>query len=235
MRALVPRAAEERAAPGRGPGGPAEPTASAGAAWRSGARSVAVALAGTALGLAATALVLSRGWDPGTVRVGPWSMHPGVGTPSIDPYARAGFARTGEVPLAANEGLVFTAATDDTGFRLLRGCTYAVGGGVPAARFWTLTATDEDGRTLDGPARRSSFASNTVTRDIEGRFSIAVSAEARPGDWLPASGTGPMLLTLRLYGTPLAGGAGGVADAVLPSIARLACAAAAAPGPGDKR
>lgn len=192
-----------------------------------GAGALTIALLGLALGLGATALVLARGWDPGAVAVGPWVARPRVGTTAIDPYARAALARSGAVPLAANEGLSFTATTDDTGYRLLRTCAYRLAGGMPVARLWTLTATDEAGRTLDGPAHRSAFSSTGVLRDADGDFAIAVGPEARPGNWLPLAGTGPLTLTLRLYGTPLTANPNDVAAAPLPSIARQACRAAA--------
>ncbi len=184
-----------------------------------------------ALGLAATAAVVGRGWDPGAVAVGPWVTRPGVGTASIDPYARAEFARSGAVPLAAGEGLSFAATTDDTGYRLLRSCAYRLGGPVPQARIWTLTATDDAGLALGGAARRSAFTSAGVVRGGDGGFTVEISPEARPGNWLPLSGEGPLTLTLRLYDTPLAGDAAGLARAALPGIARQGCRA---PGGGAR-
>lgn len=192
-----------------------------------GAEALAIGLVGLVLGLSATALVLARGWDPGAVSIGPWRTQLQVGTTAIDPYARAELARSGDVPMAANEGLVFRATTDETGYRLLRTCRYRIGGDVPAARFWTLTATGADGRISDDPARRSAFTSTEVVRDLDGRFTIEIAPMARPGNWLPLSGEGPLTLTLRLYDAPMSGDPGEVASASLPSIARLACGPAA--------
>lgn len=189
-----------------------------------GAGPLAVAAVGLVLGLLATAIVVSRGWDPGAVAVGPWVANPYIGTLAIDPYARAGLSRSGAVPLSANEGLAFGATIDDTGYRLIRSCSYRVTGTVPSARFWSLTATGADGLTLANPAGRSAFTSVDVVRDIAGRFSIEVSPTAKPGNWLPLSGDGPLTLTLRLYDTPLAGNGAEVATAVLPSLTRLSCA-----------
>lgn len=206
-----------------------------------GAGAVAVAAVGLALGLAATAVVLARGWDPGAVAVGPWVARPKVGTAAIDPYARAELARSGAVPMASGEGLGFTATTDDTGYRLLRTCSYRLSGPLPPARFWTLTATDAGGLALgDAPgtaagtpariaARRSAFTSAGVVRGIDGGFTVELSPEARPGNWLPLSGDGPLVLTLRLYDTPLAGGAAEISAAALPGVARLGCR-----GPGAR-
>ncbi|WP_237476924.1 DUF1214 domain-containing protein [Lichenibacterium dinghuense] len=212
---------------GRAPALPRRATDGLGERARSpvlpGAGALGILCVGLALGLAATAVVVGRGWDPGAVAIGPWVTRPKVGTTAIDPYARAELARTGAVPLAASEGLSFTATTDDTGYRLLRTCTYRLAGDVPPARFWTLTATDPAGRALGDPARRTAFTSSGVVRDEAGRVAVEVGPEARPGNWLMLSGEGPLTLTLRLYDTSLAGNAGEVADAALPSIVRQGC------------
>ena len=196
-----------------------------------GAGLLGIALAGLALGLLATAIVITRGWSPGEVRVGPWTASPRIGTAAIDPYARAGLSRSGAVPLAANEGLAFTATTDDTGYRLLRTCSYRFSGTVPPARFWSLTASGADGRTMQNPAGRAAFTSRDVVRALDGRVAIEVAPTARPGNWLPLSGDGPLTLTLRLYDTPLAGNAGETASATLPSLTRLACSASGIEAP----
>ena len=188
-----------------------------------GAGVLLIALVGLALGLAATAVVLGRGWQPGAVAVGPWVTHPRVGTVAIDPYALADLARSGAVPMSSSEGLSFTATSDDTGFRLVRSCNYSLSGGMPPARFWTLTATDREGRTIDDAARRSAFVSTAVIRDATGPVTIEVGPEARPGNWLPLSGDGPLMLTLRLYDTPLTGNTAEIAGAALPGIARRSC------------
>lgn len=190
-----------------------------------GAGVLAVALVGLALGLAATAVALGRGWDPGAVAVGPWVTHPRIGTASVDPYALAELARSGAVPMSAAEGLAFSATTDDTGYRLVGSCAYRLTGAFPPARFWTLTATDGQGHTIDGAGLRSAVTSTGVTRDAAGRFAIEVGPRARPGDWLALSGDGPLTLTLRLYDTPLTGNTAEIAGAALPGIARESCGA----------
>ncbi|MGI3904102.1 MAG: DUF1214 domain-containing protein [Janthinobacterium lividum] len=203
------------------------PDAGCRAAIVPGSGALAIAALGLTLGLGATELVVARAWDPGAVAVGPWVARPQVGSVAIDPYSRADLAHSGELPLAANEGLAFTATTDDTGYRLVRNCIYRVAGAAPAARFWTLTAGGADGRSID-LNHRSAFTSVEVVRDLEGRFTIAVAPTARPGNWLQVSGEGTLTLLLRLYDTPLAGSAGEVAAAKLPSITRQSCSASGA-------
>ena len=188
-------------------------------------RVIGIALAGLALGLVATAMTLDRAWDPGQQMVGPWSRQGPIEAPTSDPYRRALLAVTGQVSLALNEGIVFQAQRDDSGFRLLRSCSYRVAGAMSKARFWTLSVIDQDGRVIDNPARRYGFTSSNVVRDLSGTMSVVLGPEARPGNWLPTPGAGPMTLVLRLYDTPLSDREGGSAAAVTPSIERLSCAA----------
>ena len=188
-------------------------------------RNFGIALAGLGLGLAAPALTLDREWDPGRQMVGAWSREGPVESSASDPYRRALLAETGEVSLAPNEGVVFRARRDDSGYQLLRSCSYRVVGPITQARFWTLNALDQDGRVMDNPARRYGFASSDVLRDLSGAFSIVLGPDARSGNWLPTPGRGPMTLDLRLYDTPLVDREGGSSALVLPSILRQSCAA----------
>ena len=184
-----------------------------------------IALAGLGLGLVATALTLDREWDPGRQTIGAWSREGPVDTAASDPYRRALLAETGQVPLALNEGVLFQAQRDDSGFRLLRSCTYRLAGPMSKARFWTLTAIDENERVIDNAAHRFGFTSSDVLRDLSGSFSLVLGPEARAGNWLPTPGRGPLTLDLRLYDTPLSDREGGTAAVVMPSIERQSCAA----------
>ena len=188
-------------------------------------RGIAIALAGLGLGLVATALTLDRAWDPGRQTVGAWSREGPVESAASDPYRRALLAETGQLPLASNEGVLFRAERDDSGFRLLRSCSYRVAGPMSKARFWTLSATDLDGRVIDNPAHRYGFTSSNVVRDLSGDFTVVLGPEARSGNWLPTPGRGLLTLDLRLYDTPLSDREGGNTAAVMPSIVRQSCAA----------
>ena len=188
-------------------------------------RVIGIALAGVGLGLVATALTLDREWDPGQQTVGAWSRQGPVESPASDPYRRALLAATGEVSLAQNEGVLFQAQRDDSGYRLLRSCRYRVAGPMSKARFWTLSVVDQDGRVIDNPAQRYGFTSSNVVRDLSGDVSVVLGPEARSGNWLPTPGAGPMTLVLRLYDTPLSDREGGIAAAITPSIERQSCGA----------
>lgn len=155
------------------------------------------------------------------VAVGPWRAVPAVSAETADPYTRARIARTGEIAIGAGEGLVFIAETDERGEALIGNCDYALVGGTPTARLWTLAVTDANGRLPKAVTGRTSIGSRDILRDAAGRFEIVVAASARAGNWLPSHASGPLRLTLRLYDTPLALSPGG--DTAMPRIVRRAC------------
>ena len=64
-------------------------------------------------------------------------------------------------------------------------CTFIVSGVTPAARYWTLTLYDPEGRLVANTIDRHGFTSEEILRDIEGRFTIRRCA-ARPARQLAA-------------------------------------------------
>lgn len=192
---------------------------------------IIIALIGLGLGLGATYYAVERGQDRGfgtglifgAVTAGPWTGWPRSGTRDADPYARALFARNGETPLGLTEGLTFLARADSSGRPLDPSCDYAVNGPIPAARFWTLSALNPEGRILPARSERHGFTSSEILRDQSGAFEIRVSAFARPGDWLEVAPSQPFVLMLRLYDTALSASPHSVTAGVMPAIAREGC------------
>lgn len=182
---------------------------------------IAVAIAAI-LGFATAWYAVDRGFLFGAISVGPWEAWPGAGSPDADPYSIARLARTGEVPLGAGEGLAFTAVTDQDGAPLAGNCTYRLDGQTPAARLWTLTAYDGNGRLMANAARRTGFHSREILRRQDGSFVIMASNRVHPGNWLPVATEGPFSLVFRLYDTPLTTG-GEVSDTMMPRVTREEC------------
>jgi hypothetical protein len=180
-----------------------------------------------ALGLGvSSAFVATSGEFPiGGVRVGPWKSWPQTGSRDADPYARTIMARRAEIPLATGEGLVLTATADSEGRTLDSGCTYRVGTVTPQARLWTLTLYDRDGGLVTSELERSGFTSAEILRGPDGAFTVVLSRELQPGNWLKLPSAGPFTLTLRLYDTPAALGTGAVEVRSLPAIERIECGA----------
>ena len=182
---------------------------------------IAVAVA-VAVGVGSAWYAVGKGHVFGGVTVGAWTAWPHDGSLDADPYALARLARTGEIPLGAGEGLAFTATDDSDGAPLDGACTYTVSGETPAARLWTLTATDADGHLMANIANRQGITSREVVRTIDGDFSVTVAAAVQPGNWLPIAAAHRFDLVLRLYDTPLATGAQ-LATLTMPAISKAGC------------
>ena len=176
----------------------------------------------TVTGVGTAWYAIEQGQLFGAVAAGNWTAWPGTGSEDPDPYSMAMLARTGEVPLGAGEGLAFSATLDHDGNLLTSTCVYRVSGEAPAARLWTLTAYDEQGQLMANAARRTGFHSREVIRDDGGRFSVTVSAEVAPGNWLPIGTSGNFALVFRLYDTPLTTGSQ-IGDLVMPDIGKVGC------------
>jgi hypothetical protein len=174
-------------------------------------------------GLGATWFAVTHAAAFGPIRAGAWTAWPKTGTPDIDPYARATMARNGDLPVASGDGIAFFARVDDAGHRLDGRCEILLEGLTPAARFWTLTLYDPDGRLIVNAADRYAFTSQEITRQADGHFAIAIAPRARPGNWLPTGGVDHIILALRLYDTPVGAATRIGREASMPSITERGC------------
>lgn len=159
----------------------------------------------------------------GALTIGQWTGHPEAGTTLSDPYAKARAAREGAFPLGSAEGLAFYAYDDDKGAALDRRCTYTVRGNSPNSRFWTLYAADRALIALNpGISKLPALHSRQILRAENGQFTIAVSPQAQPGNWLATTGSGRMVLVMTLYDTPV-GSNSGLVDMTFPAVTRVGC------------
>lgn len=176
-----------------------------------------------ASGLGATWFVTTRNIGFGGTTIGAWTARPRMGTPDIDPYARAWIARSGELPLGSGDGIAFTAARDDRG-RLLDGrCDTVLSGETPQARYWTITLYDREGRLAPNTLGRYGFTSQEIVRRADGTFDLTIAPRARAGNWLPSGGIENYLLVLRLYDTPVGVANRAGRETPMPAIATGAC------------
>lgn len=174
-------------------------------------------------GLGSAFLAIDRGGRFDALTLGVWEARPTEGTREADPYSAAMHARTGRVPLANGEGLIFLARTDSTGADLSPRCEYVIEGQAAPARLWTLTALDDDLDLVETVTPRPGLNSRQMLRRPDGSFRITAAAEARAGNWLPtARDAGGLVFALRLYDTPLTTGTG-VANVPMPEIRREGC------------
>lgn len=183
-----------------------------------------VALAGLAGGLGLTWFAVAGQHDmPQKVLQG-WAFNPRIGAADIDPYSRARLFHEGELPLASGEGFALRARADHEGQPLSRRCAYRLVSPFPAARYWTVTLTDGQGRLIANLAERHGFTSAEIVRPAEGPFSISIGPEPLAGNWLPTGREpGPFLLTIRFYETPLAATATQLDVRALPRLTRIGC------------
>ena len=175
-------------------------------------------LVAAAAGLGLTQLALTRGTSFGAITIGAWTAWPKSGTSEIDPYARATIARSGELPIGSGDGVAFFATSDETGRGLDGRCVATVSGTTPAARFWTLTMYDPDGRLVANAANRWGFTSQEIAREADGNFAVTISPRARPGNWIPSGGIDRYVLVMRLYDTPVGVATRTAKDAPMPAL-----------------
>jgi hypothetical protein len=176
-----------------------------------------------AVGLGMTQFALTRGTAFGAITIGGWTAWPKTGTNDIDPYARASIARTGELPIGSGDGVAFFATGDETGRPFDGRCMTTLSGNTPAARYWTVTLYDHEGRLVPNPANRYGFTSQEIARRADGSFDIVVGPRARPGNWLPTGGIDRYMLVLRLYDTPVGVATRTAKEAPMPAIRERAC------------
>lgn len=158
-----------------------------------------------------------------TASVGPWASWLAAARPDADPYTRAHFARTGSLQLSADVARSWQARADGTGQRLHSACDYLIEGALDA-QWWSFTVFDDRGRLIANSAERHGYSSDTIALGADGRFSITLGRDARPGNWVPTGGAGRLLLHLTLIDPrrALADEAASVAP-TLPEIRRLGC------------
>lgn len=179
-----------------------------------------IAIAG---GAWSVGMVLDATHAIGSVTIGRWTAFPKAGAPDADPYSRARFAREGRLSLGKAEGVTFVAGQDASGAPLRRDCVYRIAGHMPPARLWTLYAADSKMNALPGVGRiMPALHSRSLLHTADGSVVIAVSRHPSPGNWLPVSGSGPMVLVLTLFDSPVSNGAG-VVDMELPNVLRTGC------------
>ena len=174
-------------------------------------------------GLGLTQFALTRGTAFGAITIGAWTAWPKTGTADIDPYARAAIARSGELPIGSGDGVAFFASSDDAGRPLDGRCTVTIAGITPAARFWTITLYDLDGRLVPNAADRYGFTSQEIARRADGSFEILLAPRARPGNWLPTGGIDRYVIVLRLYDTPVGVATRTAKDAPMPAVTAAGC------------
>ena len=176
-----------------------------------------------AIGLGSTWVALTRNTGFSTLQIGAWTARPKTGTADIDPYSRAAIARSGALPVAIGDGVAFVARTDDNGRPLDGRCDAVLSGTTPAARFFTLTLYDPDGKLVPNSLDRQGFTSEELVRHQDGSFEVEVSPRASPGNWLPTGGVERYILVIRFYDTSVGVATRAEREAPMPSVKTGGC------------
>lgn len=92
---------------------------------------VTVTVLALGLGFWSAFYAVERGIGFEAIKRGSWVSWAQAGLPDADPYTRATFARSGELPLVGGQSITFSASGDDAGEALRRECTYRVFGKAP--------------------------------------------------------------------------------------------------------
>jgi len=173
-------------------------------------------------GLGSAWYMIEAGSRLSTRSSGPWITWSAAGRADADPYTRAHTVRNGLLPLASTLEITYQAKADSRGGRLHSGCEYTIVMDNLGGTWWSLAAFDGQGGLMPNAAERYAFNSANVMREPDGRAIIALARDARPGNWLPISGSRVnLVLTVQDPAWAAAVYEGGAKP--LPAIQRLAC------------
>lgn len=161
-----------------------------------------VLVTGAASGLGLTWLLSAQESAFAALRIGAWQAWLRSGTAEADPYTRAAFARSGELPVGLGEGLAFRATHDDAGRPLDGRCVTRIRGRALAARYWTLTLYDERGRLIENASNRYGFTSAEIVFETGGEIDLRLAPRALSGNWVPTGDVPSFSAVFRFYDTP---------------------------------
>ena len=173
--------------------------------WSLRAKRIAIGgalyLGAVVLGLGSAWWVLKKApWLNPSVEVCAWRANMHAGSQDAGLYTRATIAVHALLALGRDETMYFVANRDDAGHALRAQCNYRITGVPPQARWWSITAYAQDLFLFDAPNGHYSLNGSTAILDAAGTFALSTGpVEQADTYWLPTSGTGALVLTLRLY------------------------------------
>jgi hypothetical protein len=150
------------------------------------------------LGLGSAWRAVNHGFFATSDRFGPWAFWFREGTGEADPYTIAHIARQGVLPITAASAMTFTATRDSAGSRLSGDCTYEVRGSAVPALWWNIAVFSQDGEIMPSKTGRSSFSSANILAAPDGAYTVRLSPDVQPGNWLPAARGNRVVLRLNI-------------------------------------
>jgi hypothetical protein len=156
---------------------------------------VAIALT---LGLGSAWRAANHGFFASAHRYGPWVFWFREGTADADPYTIAHTSRQGTAPVTAASAMVFTATRDSAGSHLSGDCTYEIRGSAPPSLWWNIAAFKVDGEIMPNKTGRSGFSNTNILSAPDGTYTVRLSPDVQPGNWIPAARGNRVILRLSI-------------------------------------
>jgi hypothetical protein len=177
------------------------------------------------VGVWSSRYMVARGSPLTADMYGPWQQWRDIGRESADPYTRAHMITTGKLRISADSAGTFEARTDMQGARLHSSCNYVLDGSNMRGLWWSLAVFDARGNLIANDADRYEFTADTVAPNPNGSFVVSLGRDARPGNWLPTSGAGRLVLVFTVLdpATGLSAEERATRDKLLPVITREGC------------
>jgi hypothetical protein len=178
-----------------------------------------------AVGIWSSRYMVARGSPLSTDMYGPWQHWRDIGRESADPYSRAHIVTTGKLRISADSAGIFEARTDSLGASLHSSCNYLIEGANMAGLWWSIAVFDARGSLIANDADRYAFTADTVAPNPNGSFVVTLGRDARPGNWLPTSGAGRLVLVFTVLdpATGLSSEERAARNKLLPVIRREGC------------
>lgn len=146
------------------------------------------------VGVLSSRAMIADGSMLSTDSYGPWVHWHSIGLDDADPYTRAHIVKFGTLRLAAHSAGVYEADSDTLGARLHSSCDYVIEGPDTGGLWWSLSVFDSTGALIANDAERYVFTRDTVASNPDGSYIVTLGRDARPGNWLPTSGAGRLML-----------------------------------------
>lgn len=181
-----------------------------------------VAIGGLAIGFISAQKVADGAGHLFNRAYGPWKGWPDAGTRASNPYIRAHFLTHNRLPVSQFEVNEFEADSDNKGASLDSDCTYKISANSIKARWWSLYTLAGDSNEAQEKNPRSAITSRSVMFNQNGGFSITLSPDAHPGNWIRPAGEDDLVLILRYY-NPVRSVTKQLDYSTLPTITRESC------------
>ena len=175
-------------------------------------------------GLFTSWYVIDQGAAFNTERAGPWVKWTMGGRIEADPYSLIRHDQHAMLVFSSTFVSRYEATFDDSGRRLHSACHYVIEGQPPVADWWSLNVFDSKGRLIPNASNRHGFNAATVVTAADGGMRIDLARDARPGNWVPTSRAGRLVVVLEVQNrTGDAGVPVDDAGQALPAIRRAGC------------